>query len=161
MPFLCRGSSRAHLSVDRGTDFSFPFVSHATRPDIQENRSRSQHNAMMGMSHGSAQLLTDEAKVITFQEKRQLPTGMDVTSLVRLLGSSWLVGLVDSYFCNGYLLSSCFVGSRNSIQNRVCAQSGIVDTDPRIAPPRPPVALATAARFVRQCSAASRTPHAI
>jgi hypothetical protein len=41
----------------------------------------------MGMSHGLALLLTDEAGVTAFPGMRQLPTGMDMTSCLRLLGA--------------------------------------------------------------------------
>jgi hypothetical protein len=41
----------------------------------------------MGMSHGLVLLLTDESDVTAFPGMRQLPTGMDVTSCLRLLGA--------------------------------------------------------------------------
>jgi hypothetical protein len=48
----------------------------------------------MGISHGLALLPTDEAEVTTFPGMRQLPTGMDVTSCLRLQWVQW----VDSWF---------------------------------------------------------------
>jgi hypothetical protein len=61
-----------------GTDFSFFHSRYPTCGLVPST---------MGMSHGLALLPTDEAEVIAFPGMRQLPTGMDVTSCLRLLGA--------------------------------------------------------------------------